>query len=177
MKLSIFEEMNREDAVLLLKKVGCSAEVIRHSIAVEKIAVEMAEKIRNNGHQVDVEKVRIGALLHDVGRSKTHEIFHGIAGEKILKDLGLEEFARFASCHIGAGIPRREAKKLGLPPKDFLPETLEEKIVAYADKLVAGDRRISLEEALEEFRLKLGPGHPAIKRLEELDAEILRLIG
>ncbi|MEM3401807.1 MAG: TIGR00295 family protein [Candidatus Hadarchaeales archaeon] len=169
--------MKREDAILLLKKVGCSIEVIHHSLAVEKIAVEVAEKIKNNGKQVDVEKVRIGALLHDIGRAKTHDIFHGVVGEKILRDLDLDEFARFASCHIGAGIPRPEAKKLGLPPKDFLPETLEEKIVAYSDKLAAGDRRISPEEAIEDFRSKLGPGHPAIKRFEELQSEILKLMG
>lgn len=168
--------MKREDALLLLEKVGCSERVVKHSMAVEKIAVELAERIRDKGHEVDVERVRIGALLHDIGRSKTHRISHGVVGEKILRNLGLEEFAGFASCHIGAGIPRREAKKLGLPAKDFLPESLEEKIVTYADKLVAEDKRISAEAALKYLESKLGPTHPAIKRFENLRSEILELL-
>ena len=64
----------------LLKKAGCSEEVINHCIAVRDIAVKIAKKAN-----ADVELVEAGALLHDIGRSKTHGIFHAVEGVKIAK--------------------------------------------------------------------------------------------
>jgi len=79
--------------------------------------------------------------------------------------------------HIGAGIPSEEAKKLGLPTKDYIPETLEEKIVAYADKLVDERRRITFDEALHKLRTKFGYENPVIERLMKLYEDLLPVIG
>ena len=66
--------------------------------------------------------VKNGALLHDIGRVKTHGIEHAVIGARILKDLGYsKEIVNIVERHIGAGIPIKEAKSLGLPPKDYLP--------------------------------------------------------
>lgn len=108
----------------ILKKAGCSERVIEHCVAVCKKAVEIASKIDG----VDLELVRIGALLHDIGRSKTHGVEHGVVGGKIARELGFsDKIVRIIERHVGAGIPKEEAIKLGLPPKDYIPETLEEK--------------------------------------------------
>ena len=152
-------------------------EVIRHCIAVERVSLKLARRIQKNGHRVDLKLVGLGALLHDIGRAKTHGITHGIEGAKILRGLGLNSFASFAESHIGAGIPTSEAKELGLPARDFMPQALEEKIVAYADKLVMGGRTTSYGRALEWFRSELGPEHRAIERFKILHAEIQGLLG
>jgi uncharacterized protein len=167
----------REDALRVLREVGCSREVIRHCLAVERISLRLARRIRANGNKLDLRLVSLGALLHDIGRARTHDIRHGVEGGKILRELRLTDFVNFAERHLGAGITAVEAKDLGLPERDFVPKTLEEKVVAYADKLVMGERGASYEEALKWFRSELGPTHPAIKRFEALHMEIQRLLG
>jgi len=154
-----------------LQKAGCSPRVIEHCLAVHDIAVELAERLAARGNEVNLEEVETGAFLHDIGRAKTHGIEHGVEGGKILRSFGLGNFARFAERHIGGGIPAEEAEKLGLPKEDFVPTTLEEKIVTYADKLARGSKRVSFEQTLEDFKRKLGPHHPAIDRLLKLHHE------
>jgi uncharacterized protein len=166
------EEIKRDVVLRTLREVGCSGAVIRHSLAVERVALDLAKRIRANGHEINLGIVSTGALLHDIGRARTHGITHGIEGMKILKRLGLRRFVRFAECHLGSGIPAAEAREAGLPARDFVPRTLEEKVVTYADKLVAGGRRIPYQQVLREFESKLGPAHPAKERFEKLHAEI-----
>lgn len=164
--------ITRGDALRALREAGCSRKVIQHCLAVERAALLIAKRIRVNGHTINLTLVSLGALLHDIGRSKTHGITHGVEGAKILRGLGLGSLAHFAERHIGAGIPAGEARELGLPARDFLPTTLEEKVVAYADKLAMGSRRTSYKQALEWFRSELGPNHPGIGRFKRLHAEI-----
>jgi uncharacterized protein (TIGR00295 family) len=134
----------------LLKKQGCSEEVIQHCMTVRDIAVRMAKKAN-----ADVKLVEAGALLHDIGRSKTHGIKHGIEGAKIAEELGLSKsIVRIIERHIGAGLPAKDAKRLGLPEKDFIPLTLEEKIVCHADNLVDNNEKINIESEIEKALMK-----------------------
>jgi uncharacterized protein len=141
------------------------------------MAMKIAKKIEKNGHSIDLRSVSMGAFLHDIGRAKTHGVKHGVAGAKMLRKMGLGKFARFAENHIGAGIPAAEARKLGLPAKDFMPRTLEEKVVAYADKMIGGKREISYEEAVKWFKTELGEDHPSLGRFEALHSEIKKLMS
>ena len=166
----------RKNALRALREAKCSKEVIRHCLAVERTSLRLARRIRANGYKLDLKLVSLGALLHDIGRARTHGIRHGVEGAKILRNLGLSKFARFAECHLGAGIPAEETKELGLPTRDFMPRTLEEKIIAYADKLVMGHRTASYERALEWFKSELGQRHPALDRFKALHAEIQGLL-
>ncbi len=79
--------------------------------------------------------------------------------------------------HIGGGIPPDEAEKLGWPVKSYLPQTIEEKIVNYADKLIEGSRRIPIERTIQKFSIELGAAHPSIKRMKKLQNEFSSLIG
>ncbi len=141
---------------------------MKHVLAVSKHARSIAEKIKNNGHDVDVDFIEIAALLHDIGRCRTHGIAHGIAGAKIMQPIS-PEIARVCETHVGAGIDRAEAEKLGLPPKDFLPKTLEEKIIAHADNLIEGDKIVNIEKTIKKFESRLGKDHPAILRIIKLN--------
>jgi uncharacterized protein len=139
-----------------------------HVTSVSKNARDIAEKIKANGYVIDVEFVEVAALLHDIGRCRTHGITHGIEGAKIMEGIS-PEIARVCERHIGAGIDKKEAALVGLPPKDYLPETLEEKVIAHADNLVQGDKTVKIEDAVKEFEQKLGKGHPAVERIKELN--------
>jgi uncharacterized protein len=167
--------MRRDEALNLLKDAGTAQDVAEHCLAVSALASEMAEKIRARGHGIDVGFVETAAILHDIGRGKTHGIAHGIEGAKILK--AYPAYARVCECHIGGGIEKREAERLGLPPKDYLPKTLEEKVVCYADKLMHGTRKATLEETVRKFEGRLGEGHPTISRIRRLEREMRGLMG
>lgn len=167
--------ITREKALRAMHEVGCSEKVVLHCLTVERTALSIANRILANGHKIDIRLVSLGALLHDIGRARTHSIKHGVEGGKILRSMGLSDSVGFAERHIGAGIPASEAKELGLPARDFIPKTLEEKVVAYADKLVMENSRTSYKRSLKWFKSDLGKDHPAIERFEKLHREIKEL--
>lgn len=154
-----------EKAEQLLR--DCPENVKRHVRAVADYAEELARK---NG--ADPELARLGGLLHDVGRCDTHNIDHVAVGARKVRDATLgDDVARIVQRHVGAGLTDEEAEQLGLPPGNYLPETPEEKIVAYADNRLSGDRKLSYEESLERFREKVGDPE-AVERYEELHRDI-----
>jgi len=155
----------------VLIEAGCSPGVIAHCEAVSRTAVNFAERVKKV--TVDRELIRLGGLFHDIGRARSHDIHHALAGVKIGRELGFsEQLIAIIERHIGAGITAAEAGRLGLPCKDYLPITPEEKIVSYADNLTKGASAMSFEEALERFRKILGPGHEGIRLLIRQHEEI-----
>lgn len=87
------------------------------------------------------------AMLHDIGILRTHApgigcmgtepyICHGRLGAEMLRMEGFPAHARVAERHTGTGLTCETilSQELPLPPMDFLPETIEEQIVCYADK-------------------------------------------
>jgi uncharacterized protein len=108
----------------------------------------------------------------------THGVEHGVVGGRIARELGLpENLVKIIERHVGAGIPLDEAETLGFPEGEYKPETLEEKIVTYADKLIEGKDVVNINEIIDKFEKELGKNHPAIKRLKELHEEITGCIG
>jgi uncharacterized protein len=154
----------------IYEKLECPDEVIKHCQVVEKRALTLA---RNFSPRVDLELIKTGALLHDVGRCQSNDIYHAIVGAELLIELEFSsEIARIVEMHIGAGIPPQEARELGLPPKDFTPQTLEEKIVAHADNLVHNQKEVGLNFVLRKWEKRLGSEHPSLDRLKRLHQEV-----
>ncbi|MEN6444245.1 MAG: HD domain-containing protein [Methanoregula sp.] len=130
-----------------LRRAGCDAKVIAHCSAVARCAAEYA---RSNP-DVDEALVEKGAWLHDIGRATTHSIHHAQAGADLLRARGEPEaVARIVECHTGAGLTADECTLLGLLPRDCIPRTPEEKIVAHADNLIAGKKRVTIEECIAD---------------------------
>ncbi|MCW4035550.1 MAG: TIGR00295 family protein [Candidatus Bathyarchaeota archaeon] len=167
-----------QTALELLRQAGCSKKVVEHCKAVSALAIKFANICKNKGYPVDVDLVEVGALLHDIGRSKTHDVDHAVVGVEIAESLNLPaSIVSIIECHIGGGIGENEAKMLGLPVKDYLPTTMEQKIVCYADKLISGNKVVPIEHTIESFSKKLGPNHPAIDRVIRLHEELFPLLG
>lgn len=140
-------------ALQILRDEGCSEKVIAHCIAVSEHATEIAEKLAATGKQVDVELVTVGGLLHDLGRCRTHGIDHAVIGAGIAVEMGLDPLiVNIIRKHIGAGITIEEAKELGLPEDDYIPFTLEEKIVAHADNFTSGNTRVTMTRLVEKMK-------------------------
>ena len=68
----------------LLIKENTPENVIDHCKAVCRKAMEIAANFDNANKDL----IRKGALLHDIGRSKTHGIDHAIEGVKIAEKYG-----------------------------------------------------------------------------------------
>lgn len=155
----------------ILKKENTPQNVIEHSIAVCKKAFKIAE----NFPEANKELIRKGALLHDIGRSRTHGIQHAVEGREIAREYGYpEDVLNIIERHIGAGITEEEASKLGLFKKSYVPETLEEKIVAHADNLISGTKEVDVDYVIKKWQSRIDEPDDNIKRLIELDKELIQ---
>jgi uncharacterized protein (TIGR00295 family) len=161
--------MKSREALALLKKYGASEDVIRHVKMVRDYAMEIAEQ----NPAADRELVEAGALLHDIGRTRTHGIDHAVAGAEILRKEGVDErIVRIVERHVGAGLTKEDAVYLGLPPKDYLPETIEEKIVCHADNLIGNRTHITIHDAIRTAQERWSPG--GRERLKQMHFEVFR---
>lgn len=155
----------------LLQKENTPDNVIEHCKAVYRKAM----KIAANFDDVDEDLIRKGALLHDIGRSRTHGITHAVEGVKIAQEHGYgSDVLNIIERHIGAGITESEAAKLGLPEKSYLPETLEEKIVAHADNLVSGSKEVDIDFVIAKWKRTIEDSDDNIERLIKLDNELIK---
>ena len=119
----------------VLRTAGVSEDDITHSVHAAEKALEIARRIGGNG--INHELVGRGALFHDLGKSKTHEMEHGKIGAELGCKIGLpQEICDIMEKHIRGGLTEPEARELGLPVKDYTLRRLEERIIIYADRLV-----------------------------------------
>ena len=138
-----------DEAILALHKRLAPTEdalelVYTHCLIVCEIAEQLYGR---SAADVDIELVRAGCLLHDVGVYQLYDdagtldhpgyIRHGLLGYELLRKEGLPEaICRFASHHTGVGLTREDVlrERLPLPPQDYVAQTGEERLVMYADK-------------------------------------------
>lgn len=136
------------DAVELLSSYGADAPWVRHCFAVSAVADRLAVLLsKRNDIDLDFRLLKVGALLHDIGRCRTqHPILHGVEGFRLLSSLGHDREAFICASHVLCGMGREEASRHGLPDQDFFPRTLEEQLVPLIDSVVELDRPTTLDE-------------------------------
>ena len=119
--------------------------LLKHSEDVAQRVLEIAEA--HPEFHLDRQFLYEAAMLHDIGilyvdapgiccLGTRPYICHGMLGAELLRNEGLPAHARVAERHTGTGLTKEEIlrQSLPLPPRDFVPETIEEKIICYADK-------------------------------------------
>lgn len=119
--------------------------LITHSRSVADRALLVADRHPELG--LDRRFIEEAAMLHDIGVLRTDApgiqcfgtepyIRHGMIGAEMMRAEGFPRHARVCERHTGAGITRTaiEGNGLPLPHHDFLPETVEEQVICYADK-------------------------------------------
>lgn len=126
----------KEECLILLNKNKTPSKVIKHSMAVCKVAEKIAEKLITKGIKLNKGLVIAAALLHDIERAKKN---HVVKGAKLLKSMGFKE--------VSEVVKRHSLHKL--QQKNRQPSTWEEKIVFYADKKVMGSKTVSLKKRFE----------------------------
>lgn len=117
---------------------------------------------------LDVDFLENAAMLHDIGIFQTDApgiqcfgtepyIMHGRIGAELLRAEGMERYARVCERHTGTGITAQQIieRNLPLPVQDFLPETMEEQVICYADKFYSKshlERERTVEQTAESLR-------------------------
>nr|WP_273040012.1 HD domain-containing protein [Thermodesulfovibrio thiophilus] len=138
--------------------------LLNHSEKVAEKALQVAEKFK-----VDKNFIYEASMLHDIGIFMTDTpkldchgsfpyIAHGCLGREIVEKEGYPEHALVCERHTGVGITKEEIikNKLPLPPRDMMPITTEQKIIAFADKFFSkesdGSVRIrTVEEIIQDL--------------------------
>ena len=151
---------------------GCKKRVIIHCCTVRAVADEISSRITSANKDL----VTAGALLHDIGRAKDHTIFHAYIGSQMVEEYGLpKELVDIVRKHTGAGLDDEDVEEMGLPPGDYMPRTIEEKIVAHADNLVSDNRVVDHNHSVSKL-INKGAFRGA-DRIEFLHMELSDLYG
>ena len=174
------------DYIKLIDKYYAASPELRHVLLTHSRQVAdraLAIVDRHPEWTVDREFVEEAAMLHDIGiifcnAPKIHcvgehaYIEHGYLGAELLRQEGLPKHALVAERHTGTGITveQVEREELPIPVRDYCPQSLEEKIICYADKFFS---KSHLGEEVELSKVKANIwkyGHDAIVRWDELVA-------
>ena len=140
----------------------------------EQVAKKALTIVKNKKLPIDFIDIYYAAMLHDIGvvKCKAPDIHafghlpylqHGLEGKKMLVDNGFTKYANICASHTGAGISAEDIRKnhLPLPENDYLPDSILEKLICYADKFYSKSHDLTKEKKLSEvFALmkKFGPG-------------------
>lgn len=131
---------------------------------------------------LDPQQVETAAMLHDIGIFLTDApgiechgtepyILHGVLGANLLRQEGAPEWAaRVAERHTGAGISAEDIANQGLPLPEgcYMPETMLEKLICYADKFYSKSGDMA-EKSIDRVRAgmkRFGPD--TVRRFELL---------
>ena len=136
--LKIIEKYYQEQSDLYHVLVKHSRSVADKALGIARLHPEM---------NIDLAFIEEAAMLHDIGILFCHApdihchgtydyICHGYLGAKLLQYEKLPRHALVCERHTGTGITIKTVieKKLPLPHRDFVPVTLEEQIICFADK-------------------------------------------
>lgn len=154
-------------ALSLHEKYGSDGRVVDHCRLVASISLALCDALAARGRKVDRRATLAGALLHDIGRARTQTVQHGCLGASILEQEGVDDtVVEIVRRHVGAGISAEEATALGFPPGDYIPRTLEERVVCFSDKMASSDSVQPFEQEVKRFARK-GHDVPRLLALKE----------
>lgn len=135
--------MNRQETIQYLEKVKLNKGKIAHSIQVADVGINIAQAYQKAGYSVDIDLVEFSCLVHDIGIAKTiddESPVHLVYGAEMAKAAGFgDSVVEAIEGHECCGLLGEEALLLGLPEpvkESYIPQSLEAKIVAFADMLV-----------------------------------------
>jgi uncharacterized protein len=133
-----------------------------HSWAVAEAASKLARCM-----DADEVFVTEAAWLHDIGIKHTHApgihchgeehyLRHGIIGRRMCEEMGLPLHGLVCERHVGTGLSYQDIVDGGLPlpHRDMLCQSLEERLICYADKFFSksGSGVLSLAEASRRIK-------------------------
>ena len=140
--------------------------LVNHSTLV----TEKALKIAQNHKELlpDRKFIEEASMLHDIGIFKTNApdlycfgefpyLCHGYLGCELLVAEGYPEHGLVCERHTGIGITTEEiiANKLPLPLRNYMPVSVEEQIICFADKFFSKSGDLFHEKTVNEVRVSM----------------------
>ncbi|MDR3518183.1 MAG: NTP transferase domain-containing protein [Azospirillaceae bacterium] len=136
---------NRIECWAILADRSVPRGVFRHVRAVADVAEIIAGAAAIRGVPLDIDLVLAGALLHDVAKGMTN---HAAIGAAIVERLGFPRVARLVADHSNPAVADGDLDERG--------------IVYLADKLVCGDRVVSIAERFQRGMARFADDRAAL---------------
>jgi uncharacterized protein len=157
----------RKECLAILAEYHVPANIIRHSLAVAKLAVFLAQRLNEDGQAIEVELLEKAGLLHDILRvldfqqpdynrfeqnlpeeekAKWQQLrtkYNGISHEDVAYDILKED-------HPALALTIKRHRYMAMLDEKERPDTWEEKLLYYADMRVMHDKIVPLQERLAE---------------------------
>lgn len=129
----------RTEAAQILRELDPPDWHLRHSAAVAEVAAYLASAIDERGHAISVALVEAAALLHDIDKALPDNnplkgLGHGYAGAEWLSEHGYGELAGAVASHPVTRLANDDHYVIW-----SRMATIEERVVAYADKRAKQD--------------------------------------
>jgi len=157
-----------ECEVILTRIHPVSAAVRAHSRKVASVAANLARALTRSGVGLNADLLCAAALLHDLAKGRKQ---HAEEARRILQQMGYADTAAVAGSHMDPS----------LPPEGGVDESA---VLYLADKMVAGDRLVTLEERFRPALQRFGTDSAAARRIRrrwqtavEIAQRIERLSG
>jgi len=157
----------RKECQAIIEEYHVPPHIVKHSLAAAKLAVFLAQKLKEKGIAVDVNLVDRACLLHDIVRvcdfkesdcnrfeqpvtaedkAKWQQLrakYEGIPHEYAAYDILKDKYPALA-------LTIKKHRYIAVLDEEEKPNTWEEKLVYYADMRVMHEKIVSLEERLTE---------------------------
>ncbi len=126
-----------------------------HSCQVARVALTLVQALEDAGHSVDGPGIYVQALLHDLGRSRSHGPLHGWAGFTLLRSMGHPGPGRGCLSHWTKGRAPEELLATGGFGRSFVARifaalepgwTLADSVISVADSSVMHSTIVPLAE-------------------------------
>jgi len=157
----------RRQCFSIIKEYNVPAHILKHSLAVAKLAVFLAERLKEKGADVDIDLVDRACLLHDIVRvcdfkeldydrfeyaiteqdkakwKQIREKYRGIGHEDAAYEILRGKYPVLA-------LTIKKHRYMAMLDEKTRPSTWEEKLVYYADMRVMHDKIVPLKTRLRE---------------------------
>lgn len=149
--------------------------LISHSELVKQKALDISRK--HPELQLDNIFVSEACMLHDIGilycyapsihcYGSRQYIEHGYLGADLLRKEGLAKHALVCERHTGVGLSLQSViqRNLPLPHRNYIPESIEEQVICYADKFYSKSKKDlphDIDHILSHLK-KHSPDYPSI---------------
>lgn len=149
-----------EECDAILAGLGPGADgIIRHGREVARVAEILTSALQQAKISLDVQLVRAAARVHDLAKGTPD---HARVGAERLRSLGFDAVADIVACH----------HDIAINPRDPVSE---KEVVYLADKRVAGDRVVALEERFAAALVRHGDIPDARVNIQRRKAQALAI--
>lgn len=152
---------DEEECLELFKKFKTPSHVIAHCRAVQKKALKMALELEKSGYILDKELISAASLLHDLRRT---EHPHDILGAKTLRKCGYPRVADIIELHHDGVFTHIDEAAVVFLADKMVAEDVE---ITLEERFAASEKKCKTPEAIRAFTARKEQAYSAMKLFEQ----------